>query len=37
MTTPPDPEADKPGKIRTWWHPLVASLLRWQLGSHYEV
>jgi hypothetical protein len=27
----------KPGKIRTWWHPLLASLLRWQLGSHYHL
>jgi hypothetical protein len=31
-----EPEA-RPGKIRTWWHPLLASLLRWQLGSHYQV
>ena len=30
-------EEDKPGKIRTWWHPLLAAFLRWQLGSHYEV
>jgi hypothetical protein len=30
------PEA-KPGKIRTWWHPLLANFLRWQLGSHYDV
>jgi hypothetical protein len=37
MTTPADPEADKPGKIRTWWHPLLAGVLRWQLGSHYEL
>jgi hypothetical protein len=27
----------KPGKIRTWWHPLLANLLRWQLGSHYHL
>jgi hypothetical protein len=27
----------RPGKIRTWWHPLLANMLRWQLGSHYEV
>jgi hypothetical protein len=26
---------ERPGKIRTWWHPLLASLLRWQLGDHY--
>lgn len=25
----------QPGKLRTWWHPLLASLLRWQLGEHY--
>jgi hypothetical protein len=37
MTTPAEPEGDKPGKIRTWWHPLLAGFLRWQLGSHYEV
>jgi hypothetical protein len=29
--------AATPGKIRTWWHPLLASLLRWQLGSHYQL
>src|ERR1700722_307487 len=23
MTTPVEQEADKPGKIRTWWHPLL--------------
>ena len=28
---------DKPGKLRTWWHPLLISLLRWQLGKHYDV
>ncbi|MBV9124607.1 MAG: hypothetical protein JO112_14720 [Planctomycetes bacterium] len=36
---PPAPQPSEPnpspGKIRTWWHPLFASLLRWQLGSHY--
>jgi hypothetical protein len=37
MTTPPNPESDKPGKIRTWWHPLLAGVLRWQLGSNYQV
>jgi hypothetical protein len=31
-----EPEA-KPGKVRTWWHPLLANLLRWQLGSHYRL
>jgi hypothetical protein len=38
--TPPQPADEpegKPGKIRTWWHPLLASLLRWQLGSHYHL
>ncbi|MBV9123070.1 MAG: hypothetical protein JO112_06920 [Planctomycetes bacterium] len=35
---PPPPEpSPTPGKIRTWWHPLLASLLRWQLGSHYQL
>jgi hypothetical protein len=28
---------NKPGKIRTWWHPLLAGFLRWQLGSHYHL
>jgi hypothetical protein len=37
MTTPADPDSDRPGKIRTWWHPLLAGFLRWQLGSHYDV
>ncbi len=32
----PDP-AEKPRKIRTWWHPLLVNLLRWQLGSYYHV
>jgi hypothetical protein len=27
----------RPGKTSTWWHPLLASLLRWQLGSHYRL
>ncbi len=31
-----EPES-RPGKIRTWWHPLLANMLRWQLASHYEV
>src|SRR5438309_7480221 len=39
--TPSEPEdqdpTTKPGKIRTWWHPLLANLLRWQLGSHYHL
>jgi hypothetical protein len=39
MDIPPTATGDelpenKPRKIRTWWHPLLASLLRWQLGSH---
>jgi hypothetical protein len=37
MSTAAEQESDRPGKIRTWWHPLLASFLRWQLGSHYEV
>jgi hypothetical protein len=38
-TPPPggQPESAPPGKIRTWWHPLPANLLRWQLGSHYHL
>jgi hypothetical protein len=31
------PPAATPGKTRTWWHPLLANLLRWQLGSHYRL
>jgi hypothetical protein len=31
------PDGASPGKIRTWWHPLLANLLRWQLGSHYHL
>ncbi len=37
ITSPASPDPDKPGKIRTWWHPLLAGFLRWQLGSHYDV
>jgi hypothetical protein len=33
----PAPEGEQPGKTRTWWHPLLASVLRWQLGDHYRV
>jgi hypothetical protein len=31
------PPGTTPGKIRTWWHPLLASILRWQLGEHYHL
>jgi hypothetical protein len=40
---PPSPQPSRPseaatlGKIRMWWHRLLASLLRWQLGSHYQL
>jgi hypothetical protein len=42
MNPPPpqpggQPPGDKPGKLRTWWHPLLVNLLRWQLGSHYQL
>jgi hypothetical protein len=37
MTTPAEPEGTGPGKVRTWWHPLLAAFLRWQLGGHYEL
>jgi hypothetical protein len=38
MTPPsPQPAGQQPGKIRTWWHPLLVGLLRWQLGSHYHL
>jgi hypothetical protein len=33
----PESQPAKPGKIRTWWHPLLANLLRWQLGTHYHL
>jgi len=33
----PVPEPEPPGKTRTWWHPLLASVLRWQLANHYRV
>lgn len=33
-----EPQSDaRPRKIRTWWHPLLASLLRRQLGNHYHL
>jgi hypothetical protein len=41
MTPTPSEPADQPpaapGKTRTWWHPLLAGLLRWQLGEHYQL
>jgi hypothetical protein len=33
----PEPTGATPGKTRTWWHPLLVNLLRWQLGSHYRL
>lgn len=30
-------KTQKPRKIRTWWHPLLACVLRWQLGNYYQV
>ncbi len=34
-----EPEDDdaKPRKIRTWWHPLFANILGWQLSSCYRL
>ena len=29
--------ADRPGKIRTWWHPLLARLLDYELATAYAV
>jgi hypothetical protein len=37
MSAPPPRSDQPPGKIRTWWHPLLANLLRWQLGDHYQL
>ncbi len=38
MDNQPASEAgSKPGKVRTWWHPLLAALLRWQLGGYYKL
>ena len=34
---PASPESQPPGKMRTWWHPLLVSVLRWQLTDHYRV
>src|SRR5437870_5405510 len=33
----PEPTPQPSGKTRTWWHPLLANLLRWPLGEHYRV
>jgi hypothetical protein len=29
--------ADRPGKTRTWWHPLLARLLDHELATAYAV
>lgn len=29
--------ADRPGKVRTWWHPLLARLLDFELATAYAV
>ena len=28
---------DQPGKTRTWWHPLLARMLDYALGSAFKV
>src|SRR5262249_29786990 len=33
----PGESESKPGKTRTWWHPLLASFLRWQLSGYYQL
>ena len=33
----PADRADRPGKIRTWWHPLLTRLLAHVLASAYTV
>lgn len=30
-------ESERPGKVRTWWHPLLVRLLRYSLGSAFQV
>jgi hypothetical protein len=41
MIDPRDTEdrerADRPGKTRTWWHPLLARLLDYELATAYAV
>jgi len=41
MNEPQEPdrpdEADRPGKTRTWWHPLLVRLLDHELASAYTV
>jgi hypothetical protein len=34
---PAEPLTQQPGKLRTWWHPLLTNLLRWQLEPVYQV
>jgi hypothetical protein len=33
----PEPESPQRGKTRTWWHPLLVNVLRWQLADYYRV
>ncbi len=39
--TEPTPEgesrAERPGRTRTWWHPLLARMLKWALSDAYEI
>lgn len=41
MNEPQKPDAsdrtDRPGKTRTWWHPLLVRLLDYELASAYTV
>lgn len=41
MNEPQQPDApgraDRPGKTRTWWHPLLARLLDYELATAYAV
>jgi hypothetical protein len=32
-----EPPSEPPGRVRTWWHPLLVNLLDWALQGAYEV
>jgi hypothetical protein len=37
-TSSPEGESqNRPGRTRTWWHPLLTRILKWVLGDAYDV
>ena len=37
MSQSEQPEASGPGKVRTWWHPILARMFDYTVGDVYKV